>query len=218
MNFGARMRIALALMGRDPTWLVRESRLGPHTIGNLLSGHTRNPTARTTERLAGLLGVPPTWLLADAPQRRLTETEHEELLQCVQTIRALASGLRDDARAKPNVKRETERAVPHQFKLRGAREVYRAQGPSMSGFGIVDGDLVYAKPLDRLAVRDAVGSLVVLRLNGALYLKRLTVAPRGRIVLRSAHRGYDPVTIRAGDRFEPLAQAVVSVRELGRMR
>ena len=88
MNIGARMRIALALMGRDPAWLVRESGLAPHTIRYVLSGHTRSPLARTLEKLAALLGDPYSWLYADAPQRKLTETEHEELLQCVEILRA----------------------------------------------------------------------------------------------------------------------------------
>ena len=203
-------------MGHKPAWLRQRTGLGPNTILGVLEGSTRTPSAHTLEKVAAVLGVTPAWLTADLPQRRLTETEHEELLQCVETLRALARGARNDVRAEPNVLHERGRAVPHQFKLQGGREVYRAQGASMSGFGIVDGDLVYAKRVDRFAVRNAVGSLVVLRLNGALYLKQLTVAPRSRIVLRSAHPGYDPLPIRAGDRFELVAQVVVSARDFKR--
>jgi SOS-response transcriptional repressor LexA len=205
-------------MGREPAWLRRNTRLGPNTILDVLAGITRTPSAPTLEKLAQVLGVPPAWLTADVPQRRLTETEHDELLQCVQTLRALARGTRIDVRADPNVQHEPARAVPHQFKLLGAREVYRARGASMSGFGLMDGDLVYAKPLARPSIRDAVGSLVVLRLNGALFLKQLIVAARGKIVLRSAHPGYDPLTIHKHDNLELSGQVVASVREFGRKR
>jgi len=215
MNTGARMLMALALMGRDQTWLQRETRLGPNTIDGVLTGCRRNPSARTIETIVALLGVPKAWLFADIPQRQLTETEEKELRQCVRTIRALARGLRADVRAKSNVARETRLAVPHQLKLRGAREVYRVQGSSMSGFGLMHDDLVYVKPLDsRFSVKAAVGAFVILRLNDAFYLKQFTVAARGRIVLRSAHTGYDPMTIRTGEKLQLLGRVVASVREL----
>jgi SOS-response transcriptional repressor LexA len=215
MNVDARMRIALALMGRDPAWLVHESGLRPSTIEYVLSGHTRTPTAtRAMERVAGLLGVPSAWLFADTPQRQLTETEHAELLQCVQTIRALAQGLRIDARAKPNVKRETRRVVPRQFRLRGAREVYRVEGISMSRFGLLHGDLVYIRPLTRrfLGLDALAGSFVVFRLNDTHYLKQFTVATDG-IVFHSACTGYAPITAHSGDKVELLGRVVASVRE-----
>lgn len=213
MNVGARVRIALALMGRDPAWLVRESGVGPHTIRDVLSGQTRSPLARTLEKMAALLGVPSSWLCADAPPRKLTETEHEELLQSVEILRRLALGPRTDVRATASLMRETKVAVTHQFKARGAREVYRVQGACMSGFGFVHGDLVYVKPLSaRFAMRSAVGSFVVFRLNDVLHLRQLTVATHARIVMRGAHPGCDPLTIDTGDKFEPVGQIVASVR------
>jgi len=216
MNTGARMLMALALMGRDQAWLLRESRLGPNTIDGVLTGITRTPRPSTIETIVALLGVPKAWLFADTPQRQLTEIEYKELRQCVRTIRALARGLRADVRARSNVERETRLRVPHQLKLRGAREVYRVRGASMSGFGLMHGDLLYVKPLDsRFAVKAAVGAFVVFRLNDALYLKQFTVGTRGRIVLRSAHTGYDPMTIRPGEKLELLGRVVASVRELG---
>jgi len=215
MNTDARMLVALALMGRDLTWLRRTSGLGPNTIDGVVTGFTRTPRPRTLETIVAQLGVPQTWLFADSPQRQLTETEEKELRQCVRTIRALARGLRTDVRAKSNVVRETRLAVPHHLKLRGAREVYRVQGSSMSGFGLMHGDLLYVNPMDsRFALKTAVGTFVVFRLNDALYLKQLTVATRGRIVFRSAHTGYDPMTIRRGEKLQLLGRVVASVREL----
>ena len=121
--------------------------------------------------------------------------------------------MRTDVRATANLIRETTVAVPHQFKLRGAREVYRVQGSCMSGFGFVHGDLVYVKPLStRFALRSAVGSFVVFRLNDVLHLRQLTVATHSRIVMRSAHHGCDPFTVRTGDKFELVGQIVASVR------
>lgn len=199
-------------MGRDAAWLRRTSPLGQNTIQRLLTEPTRRPRARTIDSVAELLGVPPAWLTADTPQRQLTPTEDGELLQCVRTLRALARGVRTDVRRKPNVRRMARAAVPQPFRAHGARDVYRVQGASMQGYGLMDGDLVYAKPLHRRAMRAAVGSMIVFALNGALYLRRLTIAPGGVIELRSAHPGYDPMTLRPDDGFEPLGVVVASVR------
>jgi SOS-response transcriptional repressor LexA len=125
----------------------------------------------------------------------------------------LARGARTDVRRKPNVRRVSRAAVPQPFEKQGARDVYRVQGASLSGFGLMDGDVVYAKPLARRAMRAAVGSMIVFALNGAFYLKRLTIAPGGVIELRSAHPGYDPMKLRPDDNFELLGQIVASVRQ-----
>lgn len=199
-------------MGRDAAWLRRISPLGQNTIQRLLTEPRRVPRARTIASVAEILGVPPAWLTADTPQRQLTATEDAELRQSVRTLRALARGVRTDVRRKPNLQRVARAAVPQPFRAHGARDVYRVQGASMQGFGLMDGDLVYTKPLHRRAMRAAVGSMIVFALNGALYLKRLTIAPGGVIELRSAHPGYDPMTLRAGDEFEPLGEVVASVR------
>ena len=86
-----------------------------------------------------------------------------------------------------------------------------ALASSLAGFGVLDGDLAYVRPTGR--VRDVVGSLVVVRVNGKLYLKRLLVAPRGVVMLVSAAGGYEPMVIGKTDAFALLGEVVASSRE-----
>lgn len=163
-----------------------------------------------------MLGVSKAWLTADVSQRELTPVEQEELLGCVSTLRRLVRGARIDARAEPNVRPEPKRRVPHALRVSGARHTYRVRGRSLAGFGLLDGDLVFVKPLPRgTRVHAATGAIVLFRLNGALYLKQLTVTAGGVVVLRSALAGYDPIVIGAGDDWTLMGRVVVSVRRHG---
>lgn len=215
MNTGVRTLVALALMGHDEAWLRERSRLGPNTIHRLIHDPGRHPSPHTLVRVARVVGTSVRWLTADASQRELTTTEREELLQCVQTLRSLARRHRIDPRSDPNVVREPARRVPRQFAALGARHAYRVRGGSLSGFGLLNGDVVYAKPSSghRIGdVRDAVGSLIVSRISGVLYLKQLLVTAGGVVVLRSAHDGYDPLMIGADDDWTIMGKVVGSMR------
>jgi SOS-response transcriptional repressor LexA len=81
----------------------------------------------------------------------------------------------------------------------------------MTRWGLLDGDFVYIRPAER--VREVVGALTVFELNGALYVKRLTVARRGIVMMLSANDGYDPFAVRAQDEFKLIGVVVASVRE-----
>jgi transcriptional regulator with XRE-family HTH domain len=216
VNIGARTLVALALAGRDQQWLALRSRLGPGTIDRLVNAPRSAPSPRTLQRVASVLGVSAAWLAADVPQREPTPGEWEELRRCVRALRRLGGGARIDARAEPNVRRARGRRVPRAFAGLGAREVYRVRGRSMAGFGLMDGDVVYVKPLTPERLRGAVGRVILFQLNGALYLKQLTVGTHNAVALRSAHAGYEPITLRPGDQWIPLGQAVASMRELVR--
>jgi SOS-response transcriptional repressor LexA len=216
VNTGARTRVALALMGRDRDWLAERSRLGANTIDRLLNDSRREPGGRTLERVARVLGVSRSWLTADVAQRELSPVEQEELLRCVSALRRLARGARVDARAEPNARPARGHRMPPSLRGLGGRHVYRVRGRSLSGFGLLDGDLVSVQPLPRGSrLHAAVGALVLFRLNGALYLKQLTVPERDVVVLRSAFAGYDPIVIAGDDDFALLGRAVASMRELG---
>ena len=111
--------------------------------------------------------------------------------------------------------------VPQQFKILGARDVYRVKGDSMSAFGLRDGDVVYVRPLTRGNARSTVGRFVLVRLNGKLLLKQLIMrqfddrAARDAEVLvglRSGQPGYAPITIGRTDVCKPIGQVVASVR------
>lgn len=217
MNVGVRIRVALALLGCDREWLTRRSRLGRSTIDRLLHDPTREATPPTLKQVARVLGTSASWLTADPSQRALTPEEHEELQRSLQTLRNLARGRRIDARTHPNAVRAPDRRVPRPFAALGARHAFRVRGNSLSGFGLLDGDTVFVKPLmnGNAQIRGAVGSLVLSQLNGALYLHQLTIAPGNAVVLRSAHTGFDPLTIAPDDDWKLLGQVVASARIFG---
>jgi SOS-response transcriptional repressor LexA len=90
--------------------------------------------------------------------------------------------------------------------------VYRVRGHSLARFGLHDNDLAYVKPTENL--RDAVGSVVLAHLNGALYLKRLTVGAGGVVALQSACDGYDALIVRHDDDFKLMGRVTASAREM----
>lgn len=213
MNIGARTLVALAVSGQDRTWLARKSRLSATTIARFLNDSTFEPQATTLAKVTRALGVSESWLTAGGTrQRALNPVEHDELRRCVATLHALSIGKRIDPRSEPNVRRESKLRVPAHLRSAGARQVYRVRGPSLTRFGLLDRDLVYVKPTKN--VREMVGSLVVVQLNGALYLKRLTVGAGGVVVMESACDGYDALLVRAEDDFQVIGRTTAAVREI----
>ena len=212
MNTAARILVALAAGGRDRAWLVKRTRLGVNTIARLLEGSTSDPLPRTLTKVADALGVSTSWLAAGgAPQRALGATEAAELQRALKALRAIALGQRIDARGDPNVRPEPRRRVPGRFRRAGARQVYRVRGPSLRRFGLLDRDLVYVKP--EASPRATAGKIALVTVNGALYLKRLTIGAGGVVTLLSACDGYDPLVIGPGDDFTVMGQAVAAERE-----
>ncbi|HEX6100981.1 MAG TPA: S24 family peptidase [Thermoanaerobaculia bacterium] len=211
---GARILAVLAAAGHDPAWLQRTARLGTDTIARLLDDARQTPSAATLDAVARTAGVTAAWLDPDGARRELTATAAAEVRRCARVLRGVARGERIDARRIPNVRPEPARRVPHSFRVHGARQVYRVLGDSLVHAGLLDGDLAYVRPADR--VRDVVGALVVVHVNGMSYLKRLTVAQGGVVVLSSAAEGYEPILIGAEDGFVLLGEVVACVRECWR--
>jgi SOS-response transcriptional repressor LexA len=212
LNIGARTLIALAVIGRDTNWLTRQSGLSANTIARLLRDPLPRPRRRTLDAVTRLLGVSENWLVAEATGRTLTSLETEELERCTKTLRSIARGERIDPRSDPNATLKPARRVPHSFRSRGARLVCRVRGASLARFGLLDGDTAYVRPTE--SIRQTVGSIVLFRLNGLLYLKRLTVAKGGVATMLSGNDGYDPLTIDTRDEFRMVGQVVACVREM----
>jgi SOS-response transcriptional repressor LexA/DNA-binding XRE family transcriptional regulator len=87
---------------------------------------------------------------------------------------------------------EREVDIPEQFVERGATLVFRAEGESMAGEHIADGDLLYVReePDPRLAR----GRIVICVVSGSPYVKRLEITG-GRIRLLSANERFPPMVI-----------------------
>lgn len=191
---------------------MRKSRLGVNTVARLLRDTTAEAHPTTLKKVTHALGVSQAWLTAGGSRQALNPDETDELLRCVTTLHSIALGTRTDPRSEPNVRRELKLRVPVHVRASGARQVYRVRGQSLARFGLLDGDLVYVKPTENL--RDAVGSVAVVQLDGALYLKRLTVGAGGIVALQSACDGYDVLVVRADDDFRVMGRVTTSVREM----
>lgn len=206
-----RVLAALALLGRDQAWLTRVSRLGRNTIARFLQPGGAPPSERTTARIAEALGIAPAWLVPDANiNRPFTAAEWEELQRGLRLLRRLVQRERIDARARPNAQRVTGHRIPRAFRLSGARTTWRVRGSSMADAGLRDGDLAFVAPQTNL--RQLAGSIVLVSLNGALFLKQLRVEERGVPALHSAAPGYEPIRIEEEDDFRLVGRIVAMVR------
>lgn len=85
---------------------------------------------------------------------------------------------------------EREVDIPQQFAQRGATLVFRAEGESMIGEHVADGDLLYVR--EEPDPRHARGRIVVCVVSGSPYVKRLELAGR-KIRLVSANERFAPM-------------------------
>ena len=86
--------------------------------------------------------------------------------------------------------------IPERHFRRGAERAYRVTTDSMRGARLAAGAIIFVRP----ATSAADGDLIVCRLNGVLYLKRLERRGR-RKTLVSANPRYPVVTVRRTDDF-----------------
>ena len=85
---------------------------------------------------------------------------------------------------------ERDVEIPQQFADRGATLVFRAEGESMTGEYIADGDLLYV--VEEADARHARGRIIVCVVDGSRYVKRLDFAePKIRLV--SANERFSPM-------------------------
>lgn len=85
---------------------------------------------------------------------------------------------------------EREVEIPEQFAQRGATLIFRAEGESMIGEHIADGDLLYV--VEEPDPRRARGRIVVCVVSGSPYVKRLELTA-GKIRLVSANERFPPM-------------------------
>jgi DNA polymerase V len=87
----------------------------------------------------------------------------------------------------------------------------RVSGPSMSGAGIMDGDLVV---VDRSVVARA-GHVVVAVIHGEMTIKRLRRLADGRVMLKAEHPGYPSIIVGEDSPAEVWGVVVGCVRKMG---
>lgn len=208
---GVRILVALAMMGKDLQWLLKESECDPDTLRYVMDNPGGRPTKKTIATLSRVLDVTPAWLTTDAFTRQFGQSETDSLVHCVHVIRTTMRGERKDGRGEPNARLDARRRLPDLFRGSGARSVVRVIGDSLMLFGLLDGDLVYVKPAHR--ARPLVGRLVLFKLNDELHLRRLTVSAGSKVHMHSGHHDYDPIHLTKADDVAILGEVVGSIRE-----
>ena len=131
-----REKIALLKSQRGLTTELLSARSGVPvgTINKLLNGETKNPTARTLQKLADALGCPFESLLARALPENILPVETRR----VPVLGAIAAGKPIYASEEHDCHIACDAALRCDFAL-------RVQGDSMTGARINDGDIVFIR-------------------------------------------------------------------------
>ena len=167
--------------------------MAPETLSRILSGAHARPSFESVWLLCKVLGVPVSWALGE--EGALFTPAEERVVREFMSVATKRLSHHDSAR--PNVEPvEGSTRIPSAYAARGAKVIYKALGDSMTGAGIGNGDLVYVKPTNDY--HGCVGKVVVARLHGRLYLRRLS---RDRSHLLSASDLYDPLRIESREHF-----------------
>ncbi|HEX8173164.1 MAG TPA: S24 family peptidase [Thermoanaerobaculia bacterium] len=210
MDLAARLRTAIDALGQTQSWVAARSEVPEETISRIVTRETKNPQVGTLMKLAPVLGVTVGWLLGEktAP---LSDAESRAIAAALEIIRTRLGGGSIDARRAPNavplaraggartanaswpeLSDVAEDEIPREYATRGAKWIFRADGDSMTGCGIIAGDRLYVREIHDL--RQAIGDVVICRLAGATFSKRLIIAG-SRVQLASANERYEPIAV-----------------------
>lgn len=216
MDLSTRLRTAIDALGQTQSWVAARANLPEETISRIVTRDTKNPQVGTLLKLAPVLGVTVGWLVGEksAP---LTDPESKTLADAIEILRGRLGGMTLDARAVPNAvpvakspaaTRQRKRGgaleswpellalpdgeIPREYAEGGASWIFRAVGDSMIGNGILAGDHLYVRAVENL--RQAIGDIVVCRVSGRLFAKRMEIA-ENHIRLASANDRYEPMRI-----------------------
>lgn len=196
-----RLRAAVDRSGRKHSDIAREAGVAPETLSRILTATHHRPTFDTIVRIARAMNENVGWLL-DEHGFALSADEQKQLRKVVRFLDDILTGtaaVRRD-RPEPNAAPAGVSDIPHAFKVRGARLIYEAAGDSMIGAGIADRDLLFVKPTR--SMREAVGRVVVFRIDAGEYVKLLDVRA-GTLRLLSRNERYPPIEVpEASTRFD----------------
>ena len=199
---------AVRASGKKQVIVADDAGIKPSKLSKILRGH-QEPTVDEFIAIARAIGKDPALFLSDGDVVVSLQALREAQTAATTTrdlLAALTSGGMSQSRivplAKPEPRRdvrpiqaaasanvefegaveEKRKRIPRRAWARKARRIVRAIGDSMEGpGGIANGELAYMK-LTR-NVKAAVGKIVVIRVNDALYLKTLeTIGQKVRLV------------------------------------
>lgn len=207
-----RLRAAVAKSGKKQSVIAMEAGVSPETLSRILTATHERPTFESVVQIAHAANETVGWLL-DERGFSLSADEQHQLRQVVRFLdRTLlaAESTRGD-RPEPNAVSATAE-IPRVYTVRGARLVYEASGQSMLGAGIADRDLLFVKPTR--GTREALGRVVVCRIDGAEYVKTLDTHA-GRMRLLSHDERVPPIEVIDPETFELIGIVVGRSGALG---
>lgn len=195
-----RLRYAIDRSGMKHSAVALDAGITPETLSRILTAEHQRPSLETIRRIAHAVHENVGWILGESGFS-LSSDEAKELRQCVRFLDTalLKSPLPHTVvRAEANALRVAtrRRGIPAPFAKAGARLVYQSTDDSLRDLGVLDGDLLYVKPVAELA--DAGSQLVVCDVTGETFAKVLELKPDG-IRLLSRNDRYAPLHVFEND-------------------
>ncbi|HEX6099981.1 MAG TPA: S24 family peptidase [Thermoanaerobaculia bacterium] len=201
VDWRERLRAAVERSGKKHSVVARDAEIAPETLSRILNASHAQPAFDTIVRIARAVNENVGWIL-DERGFSLSTDEQKQLHKVVRFLDDALTAAHRRERQEPNALPAGAPGVeiPRSYANGGARLIYEAAGDSMIGAGIAERDLLFVKPLRN--TRDAVGRVVICRIDGAEYIKVLDVRG-GRIRLLSRNDRYPPIELAEGSpRFE----------------
>src|SRR5260221_13190641 len=190
MNWRARLREAIDHSGMKHSLVALDARITPETLSRILTAEHQRPSLDTITRVAHAVNESVGWILGESG----FALSAVELTQLRDVVRFLDTALLNaplphtilPARSNAIPVKVRKRDIPRPLAALGAREVYQVTDDSLAPLGVLDGDLLYVRPLPE--VQQAAGRLAVCNLRGEAFAKGLEadgrrvrlVSPRGR--------------------------------------
>lgn len=214
MKIGQRLGRALKRAGKSQREIADRARIEEATVSKIITGETGSPFFATVEKIVRAAGL--TWgELFDEPQMRLAETdariarEFREVLDRILDNDArqkrISSGQISIVQDVPNpeyddVEELQDEEIPEAYQRAHANRTYRVRTDAMQ---ILPSSLLFARASQNEEAAD--GEMVICRLNGKLYLRRLD-RRGGRTILEATNPRYSPIRVdRKDDRFSLVA-------------
>lgn len=217
MTLGERLRAAIDARHKSHAWVAEEVGITPASLSAILTGKTADPSFFTVLAIARAIGEPLSAIVDDP----LNFWSAEELARAGEigawlvkrsTREHAGSPLAVPPRRKsrsakakihpvaatpngviyPDAFELPRKRIPARYERMKANAVFSVSGESMTDENIFPGDLLYVHRTPE--TDDAIGRIVVCTVDEMVLVKRLRTKGR-KLVLESAHRGYDPMTI-----------------------
>jgi SOS-response transcriptional repressor LexA len=217
MKLADRLRAAIDAKNISHAWVAEEVGMTPGALSNILTGTTIDPSFFTVLAIARAIKEPLSALVDDPSifwtneeLGRLRETG-EWLIKRTTPAHAgtsLEIPPRQKGRSKrvavhpvaaspgvalfPDARELPKTRVPARYKKLHADAVFSVQGESMTGEKILPGDLLFVH--QTRATEEAINRIVVCTVDDMILVKRLRTRGR-KLILKSAHTGYKPMTV-----------------------